>query len=121
MEPYKLGEMEQRFADMIWENAPISSGELVKLCEARLSWKKSTTYTMLKRLCDRKLFENKKGSVTVRMSKEEFLSAQGEQFLTETFGGSLPRFLTAFTRRNKLSDQEVQELQALIDAHREGS
>lgn len=119
MEQYKLGEMEQRFADLIWLRAPIPSGELVKLCEEELSWKKSTTYTMLKRLCDREIFENQKGMVTVLMTKEDFVAAQGEQFLSETFDGSLPRFLAAFTRRNKLSDKEIRELQRLIDEHKE--
>lgn len=119
MEQYKLGEMEQRFADLIWLRAPIPSGELVKLCETELSWKKSTTYTMLKRLCDRGIFENQKGMVTVLMTKEDFVAAQGEQFLSETFGGSLPRFLAAFTRRNKLNDKEIRELQRLIDEHKE--
>ncbi|MEM1484507.1 BlaI/MecI/CopY family transcriptional regulator [Oscillospiraceae bacterium PP1C4] len=120
MEQFKLGEMEQRFANMIWENAPVSSGELVKLCEAELFWKKSTTYTMLKRLCERQIFENKGGTVWALMSKEDFAAAQGEQFLSETFGGSLPQFFAAFTRRNKLSDKEIGELQRLIDEHQEG-
>lgn len=120
MEQYKLGEMEQRFADLIWQRAPISSGELVKLCSVTLNWKKSTTYTMLKRLCERDLFENQKGIVSTLMTKEDFAAAQGEQFLSETFGGSLPQFFTAFTRRNKLSDKEIQELQQLIDDHKEG-
>ena len=119
MEQYKLGEMEQRFADIIWQSAPISSGDLVKVCEGELQWKKSTTYTMLKRLCERGIFANQNGVVTPLMSKEDFMAAQGEQFLSETFGGSLPRFFAAFTRRNKLSDKEIQELQRLIDEHKE--
>lgn len=119
MEQYKLGEMEQKFADLIWLHAPIPSGELVKLCEKELNWKKSTTYTMLKRLCDRGIFENQKGRVTALMSREDFTAAQGEQFLSETFGGSLPRFFAAFTRRNKLSAKEIRELQRLIDEHKE--
>lgn len=119
MEQYKLGEMEQKFADLIWLHAPIPSGELVKLCEKELNWKKSTTYTMLKRLCDRGIFENQKGRVTALMSREDFTAAQGEQFLSETFGGSLPRFFAAFTRRNKLSAKEIHELQQLIDQHKE--
>lgn len=119
MEQYKLGEMEQRFADLIWQYEPVSSGELVKLCEMELNWKKSTTYTMLKRLCDREIFENQKGMVTALMTKEDFLAAQGEQFLKETFGGSLPQFFTAFTRRNRLSAKEILELQRLIDEHKE--
>lgn len=120
MEPYKLGEMEQRFADLIWLHAPIASGELVKLCETELNWKKSTTYTMLKRLCERGIFVNDNGMVAPLMSKEDFTAAQGEQFLSETFGGSLPRFFAAFTRRNKLSEKEIRELQKLIEEHKEG-
>ncbi len=119
MKQYKLGEMEQRFAGLIWRYEPISSGELVKLCETELSWKKSTTYTMLKRLCSRGIFENQKGMVTALMSKEDFLAAQGEQFLSEAFGGSLPQFFATFTRRNRLSRKEILELQQLIDEHKE--
>ena len=119
MEKYKLGEMEQKFADLIWENEPISSRRLTELCEKAFSWKRTTTYTMLKRLCERKIFQNDSGTVTSLMSKSEFGAAQGEQFLTETFDGSLPRFLAAFTRRKKLSEKEIKEIQKLIDDHRE--
>ena len=78
MEPYKLGEMEQKFADLIWEHAPISTGELVKLCEQAFDWKRTTTYTMLKRLCLRNLFENANGTVQIKTTKEDFQAAQGE-------------------------------------------
>lgn len=121
MEAYKLGEMEQKFADLIWEKAPVGSGELAKLCEKAFAWKRTTTYTMLKRLCDRKLFVNNGGVVEVLMVREEFQAAQGEQFINDTFGGSLPRFLAAFSRRKKLSDGEVAELKKLIDAYEEES
>ncbi len=120
MEPYKLGEMEQRFADMIWERAPIASGALAKLCEEAFGWKRTTSYTMLKRLCERGIFANQGGTVTVLMSKEEFQAAQGEQFLNENFNGSLPQFLLAFSRRKKLSGQEVEELKKLIEEYEEG-
>ena len=119
MEKYKLGEMEQKFAYLIWENEPISSRALTELCEKAFSWKRTTTYTMLKRLCERAIFQNESGTVTSLMSKSEFGAAQGEQFLTETFDGSLPRFLAAFTRRKKLSEKEIKEIQKLIDDHRE--
>ncbi len=118
MAEYRLGAVETRFADLIWANAPISSGELVKLCEKELDWKKSTTYTVLKRLCQRGLFENRDGTVIPLLSKEEFDARQSEDFVEESFGGSLPQFLAAFTRRKKLSDQEVAALQALIDESR---
>lgn len=119
MEPYKLGEMEQKFADLIWEHAPIASGELVKLCEQAFDWKRTTTYTMLKRLCLRNLFENINGTVQVKTTKEDFQAAQGEQFLIENFDGSLPRFLTAFSRRKKLSGHEIAELRKLIEEYEE--
>ncbi|WP_028829823.1 BlaI/MecI/CopY family transcriptional regulator [Proteocatella sphenisci] len=119
MEKYKLGEMEQRFADLIWENEPVSSRTLTELCENEFAWKRSTTYTMLKRLCERKIFQNNNGTVTSLMSKNEFGAAKGEQFLSEAFDGSLPRFLAAFTRRKKLSENEIKEIQKLIDDHKE--
>lgn len=115
MEPYKLGEMEQKFAELIWMHEPVPSGELVKLCAAGFNWKRTTTYTMLKRLCQRNIFINENGIVKALMSKEEFLAAQGEQFLEEHFDGSLPLFLTAFSKRKKLDRNEVEELKKLIE------
>lgn len=120
MEKYKLGDMEQKFADLIWENAPIKTRDLISLCAAEFDWKRTTTYTMLKRLCDREIFENTNGEVKILLKKEDFLAEKGEEFIEESFEGSLPRFLTAFTRRKKLSDNEIQEIQKLIDDYREG-
>lgn len=114
----KLGAVESRFADLIWQNEPIASGDLVKLARDALNWQKSTTYTVLKRLCERGIFQNIGGTVTSLLSKEEVYSMQSEQFVEETFSGSLPAFLAAFTRRKKLSKDEIAELQALIDQHR---
>lgn len=119
MDPYKLGEMEQRLADLIWEHEPLSSRELTGLCEEAFDWKRTTTYTMLKRLCQRELFVNENGTVRARMSREDFRAAQGERFLNETFDGSLPRFLTAFARRKRLSETEVEELRRLIEEYEE--
>lgn len=118
MKNYKLGVMETKFAELIWDTAPISSGELVKLCEKALTWKKSTTYTMLRRLCDRGIFQNKDGAVTALMSKQEFAALQSEKFVEETFDGSLPQFLAAFTSRKKLSKSEISELQRLINENK---
>lgn len=112
---YKLGEVEMRFADIIWENEPLSSGQLVKLCEDILQWKKSTTYTILRRVCERGLFKNEDGIVTSNVSKREFLSNKSEQFVEETFQGSLPSFIAAFTSNRKLSDEEVEELRKIIE------
>ena len=120
MKDYQLGEIETRFADLIWEHQPVSSGELVKLCEKELDWKKSTTYTMLRRLCQRGIFENSGGLVTALMSREQFKALQSEKFIEETFDGSLPRFLAAFSSRKHLSEDEVRQLQELIDRSREG-
>lgn len=107
--------MEIRFADLIWAHETLSSGELVKLCEQELHWEKSTTYTILRRLCERGIFCNDNGTVTSLLSKEQFSAMQSEQFVEETFEGSLPRFLAAFSTRRKLSDEEIDALQVLID------
>ena len=115
---YKLGVMETKFAELIWDNEPISSGELVKLCERELAWKKSTTYTMLRRLCDQGIFQNRDSTVSSLMTKQEFAALQSEKFVEETFDGSLPRFLAAFTLRKKLSEEEIDELKRLIDKKR---
>ncbi len=120
MEEKKLGAVEARFADLIWDNAPINSTALVRLCAKELDWKKSTTYTVLKKLCDRGIFQNVNGTVTALVSREEFAAAQSERFVAETFAGSLPAFLAAFASRKALSEEEVNEIQKLIDAFREG-
>lgn len=120
MDDTRLGVIESRFADLIWDHAPLSSGELVKLCQKELDWKKSTTYTVLKKLCDRGLFRNDSGTVTTVLSREEFHALQSQRFVEETFDGSLPAFLAAFTSRKKLSEEEICQLQKLIDQSREG-
>ncbi len=118
MADYRLGEIEMRFAELIWQNEPVASGDLVKLAEKELSWKKSTTYTILRRLCEREIFQNKDSVVTSLLSKEEFLAGQSEKFVEETFSGSLPQFLAAFSMRKKLSDKEIEEIQRFIDENR---
>ena len=118
MAEYKLGEVESIFADIIWNNEPLSSRRLAELAEARLNWKRTTTYTILKRLCDRELFQNNNGTVTSCISREEFYARQSERFVEDTFQGSLPAFLAAFGSRKKLSDQEIDELQKIIDSMR---
>ena len=118
MADYKLGAVETRFAELIWNNEPLSSRELVSLCEKELNWKKSTTYTILRRLCERGIFRNKDGVVTSLITKIEFHSLQSEEFVEETFNGSLPQFLAAFTKRKKLSPKDIEELQRLIDENR---
>lgn len=114
MDDLRLGVVESRFADIIWRHEPLSSRELVALCEIELDWKKSTTYTVLKRLCDKGLFRNEGGMVSSRMTKEEYTSAQSEKFVEDTFGGSLPAFMAAFTKRKPLTDSEIAEIQRMI-------
>ena len=118
MAEYRLGEVEMRFATLIWENEPIASGELAKLSEKELNWQKSTTYTILKRLCERELFQNVGGVVTSLVSKQLFLAKQSEQFIEDNFEGSLPGFITAFTSGRKLTRKEIVELQRIIDESR---
>ncbi len=111
----KLGVVEAQFAELIWAREPLASGELVKLCEKELNWKKSTTYTVLKKLCERGIFQNNDGVVTSLLTKDEFNAVQSEQFVEDTFEGSLPAFLAAFTSRKQLSAEEVEEIRRLID------
>lgn len=119
MPEYKLAEAEAKFAELIWEHAPLPSMELVKLSWEALHWKKSTTYTVLKKLCDRGIFQNEKAVVTALISKEEFYAGKSRQFVEETFGGSLPKFLTAFIGKQKLSDAQIEEMKSLIENFRE--
>ena len=118
MPEWKMGLMESRFADIIWSHEPVSSTQLVKLAAQGLGWKKSTTYTVLKRLCERGYFQNQGGTVTALLSREEFRARQSQEFVDESFGGSLPAFLAAFARRKKLSPEEIAQLQELIDRSR---
>lgn len=114
----RLAEVESRFADLIWNNEPLTSRTLAELAEQELSWKKSTTYTVLKRLCQKGIFQNMDGMVTSLISKDAFFAMQSEQFVEQTFSGSLPAFLAAFGSRKKLSDREVEELQKIIESMR---
>ena len=114
----ELGEVQATFADVIWANEPISSGELVTICEKRFSWKKSTTYTVLKKLCEKGLFKNEGGIVTSVVSKEQFLATKSERFIEDTFDGSLPAFVTAFLSRKKVSKKEIAEIRKMIDDYK---
>ena len=107
MEELKLGMVEARFADIVWANAPMSTRELVKLCEKELNWKRTTTYTVLKKLCDRGIFLTEDSLVSVLISREDFYAMQSERFVEETFDGSLPAFIAAFASRKSLSKSEI--------------
>ena len=117
MDETRLGAVEARFAELIWQNAPLSSGELVKLCAQELEWKKSTTYTVLKKLCDRGLFQNQDGIVTSIVSRQEFQSRQSRRFVEDTFSGSLPAFIAAFADGGNLTDRDISEIRKMIDAY----
>lgn len=114
MKDMKLGPIESRFADIIWEQEPIASGELVKICEVELTWKKPTTYTVLRKLCERGIFQNQDSVVTSLISREDYYAKWSEQFVEETFKGSFPAFLAAFSARKKLSEKDIEELEKLI-------
>ena len=119
MKEITLGAVESRFADIIWEREPLSSSELSALSEKELGWKKTTSYTVLKRLCDKGLFQNEKGTVTSLISKQDFYAMQSERFVEDTFAGSLPAFVAAFGSRKKLTAEEAAELRRMIDAFSE--
>ena len=119
MNYYKLAETEEKFAELIWQNEPIGSGDLVKLSEKEMNWKKSTTYTVLKKLCEKGIFQNENAVVSSQISKDEYYAKQSIRFVEDTFGGSLPKFLTAFISNKKLSKHQVDELKRLIDEHKE--
>ena len=116
MDELKLGMVEGRFADMVWENQPVSTKDLVKLCDKELNWKRTTTYTVLKKLCERGIFKTENSVVTALISRDEFYAIRSEKFIDETFKGSLPAFIAAFSSRKKLSAEELSELQRLIDS-----
>lgn len=111
----ELGEIQERFAEIIWGNEPVSSGDLVKIAEERLDWKKSTTYTVLRKLCKKGLFQNIDGTVTSIISKSEFEGAKTHKFVDDNFAGSLPSFIAAFAGRKKLSKKEADDIQKMID------
>lgn len=116
MDDIRLGAVEARFADIIWENAPLSSGELVRRCADQLEWKKSTTYTVLKKLCERGLFQNDGGTVTALVTKQEYSARQSQKFVEETFDGSLPAFIAAFTAGKPLSQRDLNDIRQMLDA-----
>lgn len=115
----KLGMVEARFSDIIWENAPLTTKELTRLCEKELNWKRTTTYTVLKKLCDRGIFCTKDGVVTVVLSKSEFYAIQSERFVQENFQGSLPAFIAAFTTRKAPTPEELAQIRKMIEMYGE--
>ena len=121
MPEYHLAEAEKKFAQLIWKHEPLPSRRLVELAAQELGWKSTTTYTVLRRLCDRGLFQNENSTVTSRISQQDYAAMQSERFVDEAFSGSLPAFLAAFTSRRKLSAEEAAQLRALVAQYEEDS
>jgi predicted transcriptional regulator len=119
MKEYKLTESEEKFAELIWQSEPVGSGDLVKLSGKEMNWKKSTTYTVLKKLCEKDIFQNENAVISSLVTKDEYYAKQSIGFVEDTFGGSLPKFLTAFIGGKKLSKHQAEELKKLIDQHKE--
>ncbi len=115
MKEMQLGVIESRFADMLWETAPLSTAEMVKMAEEAFGWKRTTTYTVLKRLCEKGLFENTKGTVNARMTREQFYALRSQKIVEESYGGSLPAFIAAFTSGKRLSEEDAARIRKLID------
>lgn len=115
MAEIQMGMVEARFADMIWQKEPVTAAELAKCSGEELKWKKTTAYTVLKRLCDKGIFQNNQGTVTSLISRQEFYSMQSRKFVEDTFQGSLPAFIAAFTRDRRLTAEEQEQLRGLID------
>jgi len=119
MQKMRLGAIESRFADIIWANEPLSSRELVQLCEKELGWKPTTTYTVLKRLSEGGIFQNVKGTVTSQISRRDYYALQSEKFVEDAFEGSLPAFIAAFTTRKAVSPQDIEEIRRIFEAYKE--
>lgn len=115
---FEIGAVQERFVDLVWKKEPIGSGELVKLCEKELNWKKPTTYTVLRRLCEKGVLQNENGIVTSLISRDAYYSAKSERVVEDSYEGSLPAFIAAFLSRGKLSEKEAEEIQAMIEAFR---
>ena len=119
MAEIKLGMVEARFADIVWDNEPLTTKVLVAFCEKELNWKRTTTYTVLKKLCDRGIFKTENSIVTALISKDEFYAIQSEKFVDETFAGSLPAFIAAFSSRKKPTAKELEEIKKMLDTFEE--
>ena len=116
MEDVKLGVVEAKFADIIWEHEHITTKELVTLCDETLNWKRTTTYTVLKKLCNRGIFSTDNSIVSALISKEQFYAIQSEKFVEDIFQGSLPAFIAAFSKRKTLTSKEIKEIRDMIDS-----
>jgi len=120
MKDFELGAIQERFADIVWAHEPIASGKLAKICEKELGWKRPTTYTVLRKLCEKGLLQNREGIVSSLVLREEFYSAKSEQIIEDSYQGSLPAFVASFISRKSISAKEADEIQKMIDSFRKG-
>lgn len=118
MPDFELGSVQERFAGIVWDNEPVSSGDLVKICERELQWKKPTTYTVLRKLCEKGILRNEKGVVTSAVSRERYYSEKSGHIIEDSFSGSLPAFIASFISRREITSQEAEEILRMIDAYR---
>ncbi len=118
MKDFELGAIQERFADIVWAHEPIASGELAKICEKEMNWKRPTTYTVLRKLCEKGLLQNRDGIVSSLVPREEFYSAKSEQIIEDSYQGSLPAFVASFISRKKITAKEAEEIQKMIDSFR---
>ncbi|MBR4799280.1 MAG: BlaI/MecI/CopY family transcriptional regulator [Clostridia bacterium] len=118
MNENSMGMVESRFADIVWANAPVRSGDLVKICEKELNWKKPTTYTVLRRLCERGLFRNENGTVEPVVTREEYYAAKTDSVINEGFHGSLPAFINAFVSTGRISQKDADEIRRIISEYK---
>lgn len=116
MKDFELGAIQERFADIVWAHEPIASGELAKICERELNWKRPTTYTVLRKLCEKGLLQNRDGVVASLVPREEFYSAKSQQIVEDSYRGSLPAFVASFISGKSISAEEAEEIQKMIDA-----
>ena len=116
----ELGAVQLRFADIVWAHEPVGSGELVKICEKELKWKKPTTYTVLRKLCEKGLLKNENGVVTSLVPRDEFYAARSEQIVEDSYKGSLPAFVASFISRKELTPEEADQIQQMIDEFKKG-
>jgi Predicted transcriptional regulator len=119
MSAYTLTPSESKFADLVWMNEPLTSAELVRLSESEMKWKKSTTFTVLKKLCEKGIFKNENAIVSSVLNREQYYSAQSRRYVEDSFDGSLPKFIAAFTSGGKLNESQIEELKRLIDTYSE--
>ena len=118
---YQMTDAEMKFAELIWQEAPMGSGELVKRCQQEFDWKKSTTYTFLKKLCEQGIFKNENATVEILISREDYLQRQGEKFVEKAFGGSLPKMIAAFIENKRLSRAQIEEIEQMIEEYKGGN